>query len=122
MFISAPTAIAQINAGKVRLLGVASLKRAAALPNAPTFIESGLPKFDAASIIGILAPAATPRPVINRLNGAMEKILATHELKEIFERNGVEPWWGTPEQFMTYLREEIVKWGEVVKAIRYQPE
>lgn len=122
MFISAPTVIPQINAGKVRLLGVASLKRAASLPNAPTFIESGMPNFDAASIIGILAPAATPRPVINRLNGALEKILAAQDLKELFERNGVEPWSSTPEQFATWLRDEVVKWGEVARAIKYQPE
>ena len=122
MFIAAPPAIPQIKAGKIRLLGVASLKRPSSLPNSPTLVESGLAKFEATSMVGILAPVGTPRPAINRVNVALEKILFLPDIKEVFIANGVEPWWTPPEQFYAWLREDVVKWAAVTKAIKYLPE
>ncbi len=122
MFVSAPIAVPQVNAGKVRLLGVATLQRSVLLPNSPTLAEAGIPKFEAVSMVGILAPAATPRAIVNRLNGSLEKILAMPDIKELFAVNGLEPWWKTPEQFATWIREDVERWAAVTKAIKYQPE
>ena len=122
MFISAAPAVAQIKAGKVRLLAVASLKRSSTYPDVPTVAESGYAKFEVGSDYGLIAPAATPRPTINRLNGALEKILATPDVKQAFTGLGVEPWWTTPEQHTAWIRDEVAKWAAVAKAIKYQPE
>ena len=122
MFISAAPAVAQIRAGKVRLLAVASLKRSSTYPDIPTVAEAGYAKFEVGSDYGLIAPAATPRPVINRLNGALEKILATPDIKQAFNGLGVEPWWSTPEQHTAWIRDEVAKWAAVAKAIKYQPE
>ena len=122
MFVAAPIAVPQVNAGKVRLLGVATLQRSVLLPNSPTLVEGGIPKFEAVSMVGILAPAATPRAIVNRLNSSLEKILAMPDIKELFAANGLEPWWKTPEQFATWIREDVERWAAVTKAIKYQPE
>ncbi len=122
MFVAVPPALPQITAGKLRLLGVASLKRASSLPNTPTLAEAGLAKFEASSMVGILGPVATPRAAINRFNGAMEKILAMPDIREVFNTNGVEPWHSSPEQFMAWIRDDQAKWAAVTKAIKFQPE
>ncbi len=122
MFISAAPAVAQIKAGKVRLLAVASVKRSTTYPDVPTVAEAGYTKFEVGSDYGLIAPAATPRPVINRLNGALEKILTTPDIKQVFNGLGVEPWWTTPEQHSAWIRDEVAKWASVAKAIKYQPE
>lgn len=121
MFISAVPAMAQIKSGKVRLLAVASPKRSNNYPDIPAVAET-FPKFEVGSNYGLIAPAATPRPVIGRLNGALEKILATPEIRKTFNGFGVEPWWDTPENFNVWVRDEVNKWAAVAKAINYVPE
>lgn len=121
MFISAVPAMAQIKSGKVKLLAVASPSRSASHPDVPAMAET-FPKFEIGSNYGLIAPAATPRPVIGRLNGALEKILATPEIRKTFNGFGVEPWWDTPENFTAWVREEVNKWAAVAKAIKYVPE
>jgi len=121
-FIAAPPAVPMIKAGKVKLLGVASLKRAASFPDTPTLAESGFPKFEVTSAYGLVAPGATPKPVLARINGALEKILATPEMAKTYNGMGLEPWWATPEQLQAWLKEEVEKWGAVTKAIQYVPE
>jgi tripartite-type tricarboxylate transporter receptor subunit TctC len=121
MFISAVPAMAQIKSGKVRLLAVASPKRSNNYPDIPAVAET-FPKFEVGSNYGLIAPAATPRPVIGRLNGALEKILATPEIRKTFNGFGVEPWWDTPENFNAWVRDEVNKWAGVAKAINYVPE
>ena len=122
MFVAAAPAIPQIKAGRVRLIAVASLKRSPAFPDTQTFVDAGYANFAIGSDYGILAPTATPRPIVNRLNGALEKILATPEIRTTFAGMGVEPWWDTPEQYTNWIREEVEKWAAVTKAIKYQPE
>ncbi len=122
MFISVAPAVAQIKSGKVRLMAVGSLKRSATYPDIPTVAESGLAKFEVGSDYGLLAPGATPRPVITRLNGAMEKLLALPDIKQIFNNIGVEPWHTTPEAHSAWVRDEVNKWSAVAKAIKYVPE
>jgi tripartite-type tricarboxylate transporter receptor subunit TctC len=122
MFVSAPIAIPQVDAGKLRLVGVANLKRSLLLPNSPTLSEAGLARFEANSMVGLLAPAGTPRAAISRINAAIEVIVAQPEIKTLFAANGLEPWWASPEQFTTWLRDDVARWKSVTKAINYQPE
>ena len=121
MFISAVPAVAMIKAAKVRLLAVASPKRSTTYPDVPTVAET-FPKFEVGSNYGLIAPAKVPPQVIARLNGALEKILATPDIKKTFNNLGVEPWWDTPENFTAWVRDEVVKWAAVAKAINYVPE
>ena len=121
MFISAVPAVAQIKSAKVRLLATASPKRSANWPDVPAVAET-FPKFEIGSNYGLIAPGATPRPVIGRLNGTLEKILASPDIKKIFNGLGVEPWWDTPENFTAWINDEVNKWAAVAKAIKYVPE
>ena len=121
MFIGVTPSIGQIRAGKVRALAVASPQRSAALPDVPTIAEMGYPKFEIASNYGIMAPAATPRAVVGRINGALEKILALPDIKKSYNAFGVDPWWETPERFTAWIAEDVARWAAVAKAIHYQP-
>jgi tripartite-type tricarboxylate transporter receptor subunit TctC len=121
MFIGVSPSIGQIKAGKVRALAVASPQRAAALPDTPTIAEFGYPKFEIASNYGIVAPTATPRAVIARLNGALEKILAHADIRKSYEAFGVDPWWDTAEKFTAWIAEDVARWARVAKAINYKP-
>ena len=121
MFISAVPAVAMIKSGKVRLLAVASPKRSTTYPDVPTVAET-FPRFEVGSNYGLIAPAKVPQPVIAKLNGALEKVLASAEVKKTFNNLGVEPWWDTPEVFTAWVRDEVVKWAAVAKAINYVPE
>ena len=69
-----------------------------------------------------MTTAGTPQATIGRINGALERILATPEMKQDFTRMGLDPWWSTPDQLQSWLREEVEKWQKVTKAIKYQPE
>ncbi len=111
-----------VKSGKVRMIAVASLKRMAAFPDVPTVEENGFPRFEVSSGGGLVTPAGTPRSIINQLNGTMEKILATAEIKQIFGNVGLEPWWLPPEQLETWLHNEVDKWQKVTRAIKFQPE
>ena len=121
-FVGAPPAAAHIKSGNVRLLAVTSLKRSESFPDAPTVVEAGYSNFAIGSDYGILAPAATPRAAINRLNGALQKILAAPEIKTLFAGLGVQSWWDTPEHYTTWFAEEVAKWDTVAKTIKYVPE
>ncbi len=110
------TVVQQIKAGKVRAIAVTSAKRALALPDLPTVAESGVPGYEVTSWNGILAPAGTPREIIARLNGELNKIIAAPDMKQRMIDNGFEPVGGTPEKFAEKIRAEIAKWAPVVKS------
>ena len=116
LFDNAPSAIPFIQQGKLRALAVTSTKRLPNLPDIPTIEESGVKGYESLSWSGILAPAATPRPIINKLNAAIERILAMDDVKQRFATLGVEPVGGTPEAFARHVRAESDKWGKVIKA------
>lgn len=122
MFVAAPPAIAQIKAGKVRALAVASGQRAAALPDVPTFEEAGWPKFRVDSRYGLVAPAATPMANIAKLNAAIAKAAASAELKERYAAVGLEPVHSSQQEFASYVRDDIVKWRKVVAAAGLTPQ
>ena len=116
MFDNLPSALPFIRAGKLRAVAVTSSKRAPVLPELPTIAEAGLPGYEASSWFGILAPASTPRDVVGKLHDAIVKGLATPETSERLASQGAEQVGNTPEQFAVFIREEIDKWGKVVKA------
>jgi tripartite-type tricarboxylate transporter receptor subunit TctC len=105
-----------IKAGKVRALGVTSLKRSAALPDVPTIAESGLAGFDVANWLGVLAPAGTPKEVIARLNAEIKVAMADPEMQRQLAAVGIDPAYSTPEAFAELIGADIAKWAKVVKA------
>ena len=112
---SVPTLIGQIRNGKLRPLAVSSAKRVDDLPNVPTINEAGYQGFDAVTWFGLLAPAGTPREAIVRLNAEFNKALQNPQLRKKLGDEGADPAGGTPEQFAALIREEIPRWGKVVK-------
>jgi tripartite-type tricarboxylate transporter receptor subunit TctC len=101
--------------GKVKALGVSSLKRSPAAPDLPTLNETGLPGFDVVNWMGFIVPAKTPHDIVAKLSGEMRAILHMPETRERFLKQGLEPVGNTPEEFDAYIRSEIAKWSKVVK-------
>jgi tripartite-type tricarboxylate transporter receptor subunit TctC len=112
---SVPTLLGQIKQGKLRALAVTSAKRVDDLPNVPTINESGYQGFDAVTWFGLLAPAGTPKDVGARLNAEFNTALQQPELRKKLSDEGADPAGGTPEQFATLIRDEVPRWGKVVK-------
>ena len=121
-FPSVPTAMPYIKAGRLRGLGVTTAKRAQALPDVPSIAESGLPGYEATQWFGLLAPAGTPRAVIDRLYQESSRALRTDELRERLTAEGLEVVAGTPEEFAAYIRAETAKWAQVIKAAGIKPQ
>ncbi|HQY46833.1 MAG TPA: tripartite tricarboxylate transporter substrate binding protein [Usitatibacteraceae bacterium] len=109
-------AIKHVEAGKLHAIAVSSRTRSPSLPNTPTFIEAGVPDFEASSWVGILAPAGTPRPVIDRLNKELNALLTSPEVVERLAKLGIVATPGTPEQFGEQMKADLAKYGPVVKA------
>jgi len=115
MFDSLPTTVQQIKGGKLKGLAITSTKRSALLPNLPTVSEAGVPGYEADLWLGLVAPAGTPAPIINRLHDETVKVLRSPEVLESFRQQGVEPAATTPAQFAAFLKNEVERWGKVVK-------
>jgi tripartite-type tricarboxylate transporter receptor subunit TctC len=109
------SALPYIKADRIRAIAVTTAKRAAPLPDVPTLAESGVPGFDASTVTGILAPAATPRHIVTQLNATLPKILAASEIRERFAALGAEVQPSTPEQLAQFIREDLAQWVKVVK-------
>ena len=122
MFEMGYAAVPSVKSGKTRALAVTSSQRVALLPEVPTMAEAGLPGFESYNWQGVVAPAATPRPVVDRLNREFNTILALAEQRDAILATASEPAGGTPEQFRDLIRSETTKWAEVVKAAKIQPE
>ncbi len=117
IFASPPTAQTQVKAGRVRALAVTTLKRSLVLPDLPTVAESGLPSFETDNWYGIVVPAKTPRPVVERLNRAFARALNSPEIREVLLRSGLEAAPGTPEAFGAYMKSEYEKWGKLIAEV-----
>ena len=104
-----------IQGGKLKGLAITSAARLSTLPDLPTVAESGVPGYSAGTWYGVLAPAATPAPVVSRLSEELRKVLALPEIRASFASQGVEPAGNTPEQFSAFLRDEHAKWGKVIR-------
>jgi tripartite-type tricarboxylate transporter receptor subunit TctC len=116
MFNNTLEVLPYARAGRLRPLAVASAQRSAVLPEVPTFAQSGYDGFEATVWWGVLAPAATPRDVIARLNAEIVKALRAPDMKEKFTALGAETTGSTPEQFGEFLKNEVTKWAGVIKA------
>lgn len=103
------------DAGKLRVLGVAALKRYADLPKLPTIAEQGVPGFEAETVYGLLAPSGMPRALQEKLNTDVVNALAAPDMKRKLQEQGMVPQPTTLEQFATYLRNDIIKYSKVVK-------
>ena len=115
MFDAVPTMAASAAAGKVRALATTGSKRSAVTPNIPTVAEAGVPGYEAGIWLGLMAPAKTPRPVLERINTEVNKIINSPETKETWAKQGTIAMGMSIDQFDKFLREEIVKWAKVVK-------
>lgn len=116
MFANALSVLPQVNAGRLRALGVTSAKRNAATPQLPTLAESGLPGFESGTWFALLAPASAPQEVVARLAAAVAKLSAHPDIREKLAAQGAEALSMTPEQTAAHIRSEIAKWGKVVLA------
>ena len=115
MFGSLPGSIVQIRAGRIRAIAVTSAKRSKAAPDIPTVAESGVPGYEASSWFAFLAPVATPKSIVTKLNTVAMKALETREIQESLLRNGMDPRGSTPGEADAFLRAEIAKWKRVAK-------
>jgi tripartite-type tricarboxylate transporter receptor subunit TctC len=121
-FPSVPTAMPYIKAGKLRGLGVTTAKRTQALPDVPSIAEAGVPGYEATQWFGVLAPAGTPRPIIDRLNQEMVKLLKSPDVRDRLIADGTDPAPTTPEEFAAYIKSETEKWTKVIKAAGIKPQ
>ncbi len=117
-----PTALPHIRAGRLVPVAVTLPKRSRVLPEVPTIAEGGLPGYEMTLWTGILAPRATPRPIIDRLNQVTRKILAGDEMTDRLQALGATATGDTPEEFGAFIRREIARWGEIVRAAGARPE
>ena len=116
MFEMGYAALPAIQAKKVHPLAVTSSKRLALLPDVPTVAESGLPGFESYNWQGIIAPAGTPEPIIEKLNTAFNHILQKPEVKKAFDATGGQAVGGTPEEFASFIQSETEKWAKLIKS------
>ncbi|MGA8610585.1 MAG: tripartite tricarboxylate transporter substrate-binding protein [Xanthobacteraceae bacterium] len=114
-FSPASTVVGQIAAGKIRPLATAAKKRAAALPDVPTMAEAGMPDFDTSLWFGLLAPAGTPRPAIDKLSVAARQAMHTPQAMASLSKQGYEPLDAGPDEFAAYMRSEIARWTDVAR-------
>lgn len=117
LFGSMPALLQHAKANKLRALAVGSPKRSPALPEIPTVAELGYPGFEVSLWLGVLAPAGTPKPIIDRLNKELVAIVATPDFKAAMEKNGADATSNTPEQFANLIQNEVSKYGNIVKKL-----
>jgi tripartite-type tricarboxylate transporter receptor subunit TctC len=122
MFDAVPTMAANARAGKVKALATSGSRRSPVTPDIPTLAEAGLPGYESGIWLGLMAPKATPRPVLERLNAEVNKIISSPEVKEAWLKQGTAAIGMSIEEFDRFLRDEIVKWAKVVKAAGIKPD
>jgi tripartite-type tricarboxylate transporter receptor subunit TctC len=115
VYTAIATAQQYVKSGRLKAIAVSSGKRAAALPEVPTFVEGGQPGFVVDSWVGILAPAKTPRPIVDRLQKEIAAVLADPEVKARYEVLGIEPVGNSPDQFAAQIKADLSRWEQVVK-------
>ncbi len=115
-FPSLISAMPQVKSGKVRALAVTGAKRSQTVPDLPTMQEAGVPGYESATWYGVVAPSATPRDIVAKLNGEIVAILKQPELRDRLAADGADPWGSTSDEFSRHLKSEIAKWARVMKA------
>ncbi len=116
------TALPQVKAGTVRALGISTAKRLTIAPEIPTIAEAGLEGYEVVGWNGVLAPAGTPRPIIDKLNKLIRDALKTPEMEKLLTEQGIEPAGNSPEEFAALMHADIEKWIRVTRAAGIQPQ
>ena len=122
MFTTPPTAMPYLKAGRLRPLGVTTTTRIDALPDVPTISEAGVPGYESVQWFGMLVPAGTPRPVIDRLHQELTRALRAPDMKERLTSLGLNGVGSTPGEFAAYMKSETEKWAKVIKTMGLKPE
>jgi len=115
MFDAISTIVSQVRAGKLKALGTTGKTRSLVTPDIPTVSEAGVPGYEATIWLGLMAPAATPKPILERLNSEVRRVINAPDVKENWSKQGAVPMGMTPEEFGKFLREDIAKWAKLVK-------
>ena len=116
MFDAITTMAGQARAGKVKALGTTGKKRSGVMPEVPTIAEAGVPGYEATIWLGLMAPAGTPRPILEKLNSEVNKIINAPDVKETWGKQGAVPMGMSVDEFGKFLHEDIAKWSKLVKA------
>jgi tripartite-type tricarboxylate transporter receptor subunit TctC len=123
MMIDAVTTMApNVGAGQVRALATTGKTRSSVLPDVPTAQEAGVPGYEATIWLGLMAPAGTPKPIVDKVNAAVNEVIKRPDIVKLWSDQGAVPMSMTPEEFDKYLRGDIVKWAEVVKKFPDKPQ
>jgi tripartite-type tricarboxylate transporter receptor subunit TctC len=122
MFSSTVAILPQVRAGRLRSLALTAAKRSPALPDVPTVAESGVAGYETASWYGVLAPAGTPQPIVDRLNREIVRIVQLPEVRERLAAEGAEPVGNSPEEFAAHIKRELARWAKVIRQARIQPD
>jgi tripartite-type tricarboxylate transporter receptor subunit TctC len=115
MFDAITTMAPNVQAKQVKVYGTTGKKRSAVLPDVPTISEAGVPNYEATIWLGVMAPANTPKPIVEKLNAEIAKVASNAEIKAAWAKQGAEPMLMSPSEFDAFLRADIAKWAEVVK-------
>jgi len=122
VFADISTTLPQIRAGKVKGLGVSSLTRSPLAPELPTMVEQGIPDFEMIGWFAAFVPAKTPKPIVDKLNGAIRKAIDDKSVEAALLAAGIEPLTSTPDELRAYVMSETKKWADIVKAAGIEPE
>jgi tripartite-type tricarboxylate transporter receptor subunit TctC len=117
LFATIPSAIQHFQSGKLRPLGVSTLKRNAALPDVPSIAEAGVPGFEAIEWNGVVVPTGTPAVVVERLHQALAKALTNPDVKERMLSLGADPVGNSPDEFAAFIKKELATWSKVIKEV-----
>ena len=113
---TAPSAVQNVKTGKIKALGVSTKHRIPALPDVPTITESGLAGYEASGYFGLVGPAQLPAAIVNKINAAVVKIVREPAMSKYLSEQGADPYTSTPAEYASLIRDEVEKWGKVVKA------
>jgi tripartite-type tricarboxylate transporter receptor subunit TctC len=122
MFAPSQTVISHVRAGKLKALAVTGAKRSETLPDLPTVAESGLPGYEAVGWFGLLAPAATPKPIVAKLSADANGVLSERDVRERMQALGADPAGNTPDEFARFIRADQAKWSKLMKEAGIKPE
>ena len=122
LFAPSQAVIQHVRAGKLKALATTGAKRAETLPDLPTVSEAGLPGYEAVGWFGLLAPAATPKPVVDRLSADANRVLSDKEIRTRMQAVGADPAGNTPEEFARFIREDQAKWSRLMREAGIKPE
>jgi tripartite-type tricarboxylate transporter receptor subunit TctC len=115
LFAPSQTVISHVKAGKLKALAVTGIRRSETLPDLPTVAEAGLPGYQAVGWFGLLAPAATPKPVVDRLSADVNRVLADSDVRAKMQALGADPGGNSPEEFRRFIRDDQAKWSKLMK-------